>query len=156
MISMRHLLTFTLAWLAFGAWNGCHAQTYPSRPIRLVVPFPPGGATDIMARAIGQKLSRSFGKQVVIDNRAGAGGSIAAEIVARAGPDGHTLFFAASAQLAVNPNLYAKVPYDAVKDFAPVVLVGSVPNILVAHPSLAANSLKDLRGAEHRDHRWHT
>ncbi|HWI12812.1 MAG TPA: tripartite tricarboxylate transporter substrate binding protein [Burkholderiales bacterium] len=126
-----------------------HAQApgkpnYPSRAIRMVLPFPPGGATDIMARKIGQKMSYEWGQQVVIDNRAGAGGNIATELVARAAPDGHTLLFAASAQLAVNPSLYAKVPFDPVKDFAPVSLAGSVPNILVAHPSLGVKNLKEL------------
>jgi tripartite-type tricarboxylate transporter receptor subunit TctC len=117
---------------------------YPSRPVRIIVPFPPGGATDIMARTIGQKLTLRSGQQAIIDNRPGAGGNIAADIAARAAPDGYTLFFAASAQLAVNPSLYAKVPYDPVRDFAPVILGGSVPNILVAHPSLPAKSLKEL------------
>jgi tripartite-type tricarboxylate transporter receptor subunit TctC len=125
-----------------------YAQTatpqFPSRPVRIIVPFPPGGATDIMARTIGQKLTQRLGQQTIIDNRPGAGGNIAAEIAARAAPDGYTLFFAASAQLAVNPSLYAKVPYDPVRDFAPVILGGSVPNILVAHPSLPAKSLKEL------------
>jgi tripartite-type tricarboxylate transporter receptor subunit TctC len=120
------------------------AAHYPIRPIRIIVPFPPGGATDIMGRTLGQKLTQRWGQQVIIDNRPGAGGNIAAELAARAAPDGHTLFFAASAQLAVNPNLYAKVPYDPVKDFAAVVLVGSGANIVVAHPSLAVRSLKEL------------
>ncbi|MDB5921680.1 MAG: putative Bug-like extracytoplasmic solute binding receptor, family [Betaproteobacteria bacterium] len=120
------------------------AAHYPSRPIRIVVPFPPGGATDIMGRTLGQKLTQRWGQQVIIDNRPGAGGNIAAELAARAAPDGHTLFFAASAQLAVNPNLYAKVPYDPIKNFAAVVLVGSGANIVVAHPSLSVRSLKEL------------
>jgi tripartite-type tricarboxylate transporter receptor subunit TctC len=120
------------------------AAHYPSRPIRIIVPFPPGGATDIMGRTLGQKLTQRWAQQVIIDNRPGAGGNIAAELAARAAPDGHTLFFAASAQLAVNPNLYAKVPYDPIKDFAAVVLVGSGANIVVAHPSLAVRSLKEL------------
>ena len=114
------------------------------RPIRIIVPFPPGGASDIMARTLGAKLTRAWGQQIIIDNRPGAGGNIAAELAAHAAPDGYTLFFAASAQLAVNPNLYAKVPYDSLRDFAPVVLVGSGSNILVAHPSLPARSLKEL------------
>ena len=120
------------------------AAHYPSRPIRIIVPFPPGGATDIMGRTLGQKLTQRWGQQVIIDNRPGAGGNIAAELAARAAPDGHTLFFAASAQLAVNPNLYAKVPYDPIKNFAAVVLVGSGANIVVAHPSLSVRSLKEL------------
>jgi tripartite-type tricarboxylate transporter receptor subunit TctC len=120
------------------------AAHYPSHPIRIIVPFPPGGATDIMGRTLGQKLTQRWGQQVIIDNRPGAGGNIAAELAARAAPDGHTLFFAASAQLAVNPNLYAKVPYDPIKNFAAVVLVGSGANIVVAHPSLSVRSLKEL------------
>ncbi|MBC7779782.1 MAG: tripartite tricarboxylate transporter substrate binding protein [Proteobacteria bacterium] len=118
--------------------------TYPNRTIRMVLPFPPGGATDVMARKLGQKMSERWGQQVVIDNRAGAGGNIAAEIVAKAVPDGYTLLFAASAQLAVNPALYAKLPFDPVKSFAPISLVGAVPNILVAHPSLPVRSLKEF------------
>jgi len=117
---------------------------YPNRPIRMVLPFPPGGATDIMARRIGQKMSERWGHQVLIDNRAGAGGNIAAEIVAKSAPDGYTLLFAASAQLAINPSLYSKIPFDPVKSFAPVILVGAVPNILVANPALPVKSLKDL------------
>ena len=120
------------------------AKGYPSKTIRMVLPFPPGGATDIMARRIGQKLSDRWGQQVLIENRAGAGGNIATELVAKAAPDGYTLLFAASAQLAVNPSLYGKVPFDPVKSFAPVTLVGSVPNILVAHPSLPVRSLKEF------------
>jgi tripartite-type tricarboxylate transporter receptor subunit TctC len=119
-------------------------QQYPSRPIRIIVPFPPGGASDVMARTIGHKLTQRWGQQTIIDNRPGAGGNIAGEIAARAAPDGYTLFFAASAQLAVNPALYSKVPYDSVRDFAPVILAGTGPNILVAHPSVQARSLKEL------------
>jgi tripartite-type tricarboxylate transporter receptor subunit TctC len=110
----------------------------------MVLPFPPGGATDVMARRLGQKMSDRWGQQVLIDNRAGAGGNIAAEIVAKAAPDGYTLLFAASAQLAVNPALYAKIPFDPIKSFAPVSLVGAVPNILVANPSLPVRSLKEF------------
>jgi tripartite-type tricarboxylate transporter receptor subunit TctC len=119
-------------------------QSYPNQPIRFVLPFPPGGATDIMARTIGQKLTLKWGQQVVVENRAGAGGSIAAEAVKRAVPDGYTLFFASSAQLAVNPGLYSKLAYDPVKDFSPIVLVGALPNILVANPSLPVKSLKEF------------
>jgi tripartite-type tricarboxylate transporter receptor subunit TctC len=120
------------------------AQTYPDRTIRLVVPFPPAGSNDIVGRVVGGALGERLGKQVVIDNRAGAGGNIATELVARSAPDGYTLLFAASAQLAVNPSLYSKVPFDPVKDFAPVSLAGSVPNILVAHPSLGVKNVEEL------------
>ena len=134
------IVVIAVAALPAPAW----AQQYPSRPIRMIVPFPPGGASDVMARTIGQKLTQRWGQQTIIDNRPGAGGSIAGEIAARAAPDGHTLFFAASAQLAVNPALYSKVPYDPVRDFAPVILAGTGPNILVANPALGARSLKEL------------
>jgi tripartite-type tricarboxylate transporter receptor subunit TctC len=120
------------------------SRSYPARPIRIVIPFPPGGATDIMARTIAQKLSRNWGQQVVVDNRPGAGGSIAAELAARSAPDGYTLFLGGTAQLAVNSSLYKKLAYDPVKDFAPIILVGSSPNIAVANPSLPARSLKEL------------
>ena len=133
---------WAIAPAAFGAQSG--TPQYPNRPIRIIVPFPPGGATDIMGRTLGQKLTQRWGQQVIIDNRPGAGGNIAADLAARAAPDGHTLFFAASAQLAVNPNLYTKLPYDPIRDFAPVVLVASGANILVANPSLQARSLKEL------------
>jgi tripartite-type tricarboxylate transporter receptor subunit TctC len=117
---------------------------YPARTIRILLPFPPGGGSDIMARKIGQKMAEHWGQQVVIDNRPGAGGNIAAEAVANAVADGYTLLFAASAQLAVNPSVYAKLPFDSVKSFAPVSLVGAVPNILVANPALPVRSLKEL------------
>ncbi len=144
--TLAALCGFCVAGLAGAA----HAQApatkiaYPVRAIRVIVPFPPGGATDIMARTIGRKMSERWGQQVVIDNRAGAGGNIAAEMAANAPPDGHTLLFAASAQLAVNPALYGKIPFDPVRSFAPVSLVGSVPNILVANPVLPVRSLKDF------------
>ena len=118
------------------------AQNYPVRPIRLIVPFTPGGGTDILARAIGQKLSESLGQQVVIDNRAGAGGTIGAEMAARSGPDGHTLLMV-SASYAVNASLY-KLSFDPVKDLAPVTLVATVPFMLIATPSLPANNVKEL------------
>jgi tripartite-type tricarboxylate transporter receptor subunit TctC len=120
------------------------AQQYPSRPIRVIVPFPPGGASDIIARTVGNKLTQRWGQQTIIDNRPGAGGSIAGEIAKNAAPDGYTLFFPASAQLAVNPALYSKVPYDSVRDFAPIILTGFGVNILVAHPSVGARSLKEF------------
>jgi tripartite-type tricarboxylate transporter receptor subunit TctC len=127
---------------------GANAQqtvnSYPVRSITLVVPFPPGGATDLMARTIGDRISRKWGKTVVIENKPGAGGVIAASQVAKASADGHTLLFGSTAQLAVNPSIYPKIPYDVAKDFAPVALVGSVPNILVAHPAFQAKSIAEL------------
>jgi len=120
------------------------AQQYPVRPVRFVLGFAPGGASDTMARAIGTQLSQGLGQPVVIDNRAGAGGNIAAEIVARSAPDGYTMLLGNNGILAVNVSLYPKLAFDPVKDFAPVVLVASQPNVLVVHPGVAAKSVKEL------------
>ena len=117
-------------------------QTYPSRPIRLVVPFTPGGSTDILARAIGQELAKAWSVSVVVDNVPGAGGAIGAERVARATPDGYTLLMGHIGTLAVNPSLYPKLPYDPLKDFTPVAWVANVPNVLVLHPATPATNLK--------------
>ena len=120
------------------------ADNYPSRPVRIVVPFSPGaGVTDIMARLVGQHLSANLGQQIVIDNRPGGGGIPGAEIVSRTTPDGYTLLMT-NVALAVNPFLYAKLPYDAAKDFIPVTQVNSAPLMLVVHPSVAAKSVKEL------------
>jgi tripartite-type tricarboxylate transporter receptor subunit TctC len=120
------------------------AQSYPTRPIRLVVPYPPGGPLDITARAIGQKLSEAWNQPVVVDNRAGAGGNIGADLVAKSAPDGYTLLMGAVATHAINPTLYSKIPYDALKDFAPVALVAQVPNILVVNPAVPAKTVREL------------
>lgn len=117
---------------------------YPAKPIRLVVPFTPGGTSDILARTIGQKLSEAWGQPVVIDNVPGAGGSLGADKAARAAPDGYTLFMGHIGTLAVNPSIYPKLPYDPVKSFAPVAWVASVPNVLVVHPSVPAKSVQEL------------
>ena len=118
--------------------------TYPSRPVRLVVPFPPGGPLDIIGRTIAQKLGDAWGQSVVVDNRPGAGGNIGAELVAKAAPDGYTILMGALSTHAVNPSLYAKMPYDAVKDFAPITLVAITPNVLVVNASLPVNSAKEF------------
>ena len=122
------------------------AQTpsYPSKPIRMVVPFTPGGSTDILARAIGQKLTEAWGQPVVIDNVPGAGGSLGADKVAKAAADGYTLLMGHIGTLAVNPSLYPNLPYDPVKSFAPVAWVARVPNVLVVHPSIKANNVREL------------
>ncbi|MEP7330414.1 MAG: tripartite tricarboxylate transporter substrate binding protein [Betaproteobacteria bacterium] len=121
------------------------AQTsYPSKPIRLVVPFPAGGTTDILARAAAQKLTVSTGQPVVVDNRPGAGGNIGAELVAKAAPDGYTLLMGTVGTHAINPSLYARMPYDHQRDFAPVILVAGVPNVLVINPAVPANSVQEL------------
>lgn len=120
------------------------AQTYPVKPIRLVLPYPPGGGTDIVARPLAQLISASMGQQMIVENRGGAGGNIGMDSVAKAAPDGYTLVFAITAQLAVNPSLYPKMPYDLVRDFAPISLVGMAPYLLVAHPALPVKSVKEL------------
>ncbi len=119
-------------------------QGYPARPIHIIVPFTPGGSTDILARAIGQALTESWRQQVIVENKPGAGGAIGAEAAAKASADGYTLFMGHIGTLAVNPTLYAKLPYDAVADFAPVALVAMVPNVLVVNPAVPARSVAEL------------
>jgi len=120
------------------------AQGYPSRPLRLIVPFPPGGSTDILARALGQKLSEGLAQPVVIDNRPGAGGSIGSEAAAKAAPDGYTLMMGHLGTLAVNAAMYRKLPYDPVKSFAPVCLMAIVPSVLVVNTSLPFASAAEV------------
>src|SRR5688572_6503555 len=140
MACLRTLLAGVLAASSLHAM----AQPYPVRPIRLIMPFPPGGASDLIMRPVAQKLTEQLGQQIVIDNRPGAGGNIAAELVARAAPDGYTLLFAASANFSINPNLYAKLPYDPVRDFAAVTMLTRLSNLLTVHPSLPAASVPEL------------
>jgi tripartite-type tricarboxylate transporter receptor subunit TctC len=126
---------------------GAQAQgvaTFPRQPLTLVVPFPAGGPTDAMARLLAQKLSERLEQQVVIDNRGGAGGGIAAELVARAPADGHTLFFGTTGTMSINPSLYKKLRYDPVKDFAPVSLMATTMNVLVVNPEVPARNLAEL------------
>src|SRR6266567_6296263 len=120
------------------------AESYPTKPIRLIVPFPPGGPADLLARMVGEKLSATFGKQVIVDNRPGAGGNIGMELGARSAPDGYTLVLAPAGNLTVNPFLYRNVPYDVGRDFAPVTVIAAVPNVLVVHPSVPAKSVAEL------------
>ena len=120
------------------------AQAYPQRPIRVVVPFAPGGITDILARALGQRLGEALGQPIVVDNRPGANSQLGAEIVARAAPDGYTLMVSADTTFVMNPHLYAKLGYDALKDFVPVSGLGISPQALVVHPSVPAKSVSEL------------
>ena len=120
------------------------AQTYPSKPIRLVVAFPAGGSTDIIARLVGQKLGEKLGQQVVVDNRGGAGGTIGTEIAARATPDGYTLTMGTTSTHVIAVGAYKSLKYDPVKDFEPITLVASTPYLLVVNPAVKANSLKDF------------
>ena len=121
-----------------------HAQTYPSKPLRFVVPFAAGGGRDLVARTVAAKLTETLGQTVVVDNRAGAAGTIGTDVVAKSPPDGHTLLLGSSGPLAINPTLYAKLPYDAARDFAPVSLVTVMPFVLVVHPTLPVKSVKEL------------
>jgi tripartite-type tricarboxylate transporter receptor subunit TctC len=135
------LAALVLSMLSPGA---AAQQSYPDRPIRLIVPYPAGGGTDVMARAFAQKLAGALAVQVIVDNRAGAGGNIAASAAAKAPPDGYTLFFGAAGPLAVNPALYEKLPFDPIKDFMPIGLVGMMPLFLTVPASLEVHSLKEL------------
>ena len=133
-----------IATMAFSPFADAQSPAYPTKPIRLVVPFPAGGATDILARAVAQKLTEAWGQSVVVDNRPGAGGNIGSELVARALPDGYTLEMGTVGTHAINASLYPKMPYDHMKDFVPVILVAGVPNVLVVNPSVPANSVQEL------------
>jgi len=121
----------------------CVAQGYPVHPIRMIVPFPPGGSTDLVARVVGQKMFEIWGQQVVIDNRGGANGMIGADLVAKANPDGYTLLLGTIGPMAINASLY-KMPYDIVRDFAPVSYTANIGNVLVVNPSVAAHNVKEL------------
>src|SRR3989454_2955765 len=135
------LLVLSAALAAFSA-----AAQYPGKPVRIVVPFSAGGTTDILARAVGQKLTEAWSQPIVIDNRPGASGMIGAEMVAKAAPDGYTVLMASVAEVAINQSLYARMAYDPLKDLAPVTLAGFTPLILVVHPSVQARSVKELIG----------
>jgi tripartite-type tricarboxylate transporter receptor subunit TctC len=133
-----------VALLLFGIAACALGQGYPSRPVRLIAPFPAGGGVDIVARQLAQKLGEKWGEQMVVDNRVGATGIIGTELAARSNPDGYTIMMGNVATHAVNVSLYRKLPYDPVKDFAPITLVARVPEALVVHPSLPAKSVKEL------------
>lgn len=136
----RWLLLFA-ALFATGAWS----QAYPGKPIRMIVPFPPGATTDIVARLVGEKLWAKWGQQVVVESRAGAGGNIGAELVYKASPDGYTLLFSPPPPLVINKALYSKLAYDP-DSFTPVSVIGAVPTVLVVNPKVSANSVSQLIG----------
>ena len=140
---MKTALHVVLAAAAFVAAGAHAAERYPNKPVRFIVPYAPGGGSDTIARVVGLKLGEALGESFVIDNRPGAASMIATEIVAKSQPDGYTLILA-DVPHTINVSTYAKPSYDAVRDFSPVMLVGSAPQIMVAHPSFAASSLKDL------------
>ena len=145
---MKRTSIYLIATLCAVAGAGhaavAQADTYPSKPIRFIVPYPPGGGTDTVARAISQRLAEVLGQQVVIDNRSGANAIIGTELGAKAAPDGYTLTFTLPAAVAVNPSLYSKLPYDPLRDFAPVTQLNTIALLLIANPGVPANSIKEL------------
>jgi tripartite-type tricarboxylate transporter receptor subunit TctC len=144
---MRARIAFAAAILVAGGFGAVAAQAqqaaYPSRALRLILPFPPGGSTDLLGRALAEKLGAQLGQPVVPENGAGAGGNLGTEVAARSAPDGYTLVLCAPS-LAISPSLYAKLNYDPVRDLAPIALVATIPNLFVVHPSVPARSLGEL------------
>lgn len=141
---IRHFMRAVLASAIAAVSSSAFAQAYPNKPVRLMVPFPPGGSVDIVARIVAQKLSERLGQQVVIENRGGGGGVVGTAVVAKAAPDGYTLVMGSNSTHVVAPLVYRKLDYDPVKDFAPVSLVASTPYLLVINPNVKANNLKEL------------
>src|SRR5438874_7873013 len=129
--------------LALTLGNAGAQDVYPSKPLRFILPFPPGGGTDILGRLLAERLAANLGQPVVTENRGGAGGNVGAEAAARSAPDGYTIVLVAPS-LAISPTLYSKLNYDPVKDFAPVSLVATVPNVMITHPSVQAQTLQEF------------
>ncbi len=140
----RWLRFIPLVALAVTVAGPAIGQQYPARAVRMLVGFPPGGGTDIVGRIVAQKLSENLGQQVVVENRGGATGMLAADLAAKAAPDGYTIMMAHIAAVSILPSLYPKMPYDAIKDFAPITLAAIGPNLLVVHPSVPAKNVKEL------------
>jgi tripartite-type tricarboxylate transporter receptor subunit TctC len=143
-MNLRNLLAAAIGAMAMLHVPGAAAQAWPAKPIRLMVPFPPGGSTDIVARIVAQKLSERLGQAIVIENRGGAGGTLGTAVVAKAAPDGYTLAVASTSTHVVAPSVYTKIEYDPVKDFAPVSLMAVSPYLLVVTPSVPAKTLQEL------------
>jgi tripartite-type tricarboxylate transporter receptor subunit TctC len=139
-------LSLAVAALAASAFGTAHSapDKYPSKPVRLVVPFTPGGSTDILARLVAKQITDTFGEQCIIDNRPGAGGTIGMEIAARAAPDGYTLVMGHIGTLAVNPALYSKLSYDPIRDFQPITLVAMIPNMMTVNPKIPVKTVKEV------------
>ena len=138
------LLACTVALIAAIAPAAVHAQAWPTKPVRFIVPYPAGGTSDILARTIGQKLGDALGQTIVVENKPGANGNVGADYVAKAAPDGYTFLLADIGAIAISPSVYTTLPFDPVKDFSPVTMVAYSPHILAVHPALPAQSVKDL------------
>jgi tripartite-type tricarboxylate transporter receptor subunit TctC len=141
---MRRVLALGIALVAVPALGADQRADYPVRPVRVINPFPPGGSSDPSCRLLADALTKSLGQQFVVDNRGGGNGNIGTAIAAKASPDGHVLLFASGTTFTINPHLYSSLGFDPKSDFAPVIKVGSVPNVLVVHPSLPARTLSDF------------
>src|SRR5215510_2843906 len=145
---MKHKFALAALLVASTAWG----QTYPNHPVRIVIPLSPGGTTDVPGRMVAQKLSETLGQQFFVENKAGAGGTIGSDFVAKAKPDGYTLLLTAS-PFVISPHVYKNMPYDALKDFAPVIRIATGPYVLVVHPSLGVKSVKELLSRGRNDTR---
>src|SRR5688572_204503 len=143
-MTMRTLVVASLCVAALLQAGAASAQAWPAKPIRLMVPFPPGGSTDIVARIVAQKLGERLGQSIVIENRGGAGGTIGTALIAKSAPDGYNLAIASTSTHVVAPGVYAKLEYDPIKDFAPVGLMAISPYLLVVNPSVPAKSVQEL------------
>ena len=144
LLSRRTLVTTVAFALALGASSAFAQAAWPAKPIRLVIPFPAGGSTDIVGRLVAEKLSQSLGQPVVVDNRGGAGGTTGSDVVAKAAPDGYTLLMGTSSTHAIAPALYPKLPYDVARDFTPITLLGTATILMVVHPSVPAKSVAEF------------
>jgi tripartite-type tricarboxylate transporter receptor subunit TctC len=148
---MRRVLCTACTAIILAASAAAFSQAYPQRSVRFIVPYPPGSGTDIVARFLGQRLSDDWGQPMVVDNRPGAGAIVGVDAIAKAAPDGYTIGIGDTGPLAINPSLYPKLPYDPVRDLAPVIEVAKLPFMLVAHPSLGVSSVAELIAAAKRE-----
>jgi len=142
---MIRIITFVLALFAMeGSLNASYAQSYPSKSIRLIVPFAPGGGNDTVARAVAQQMSQSLGQAVIVENKPGAGGVLGAELAAKALPDGYTIFLGGVGSLAVNPQVIAKIPYDPIRDFSPIILLATAPSVVAVNAASQFKSIQEM------------
>lgn len=138
-----HILLLSIVLLVCSAGTAL-AQGYPSRVVRMIVSYPAGGSIDLVGRLVGQRLTEAFGQQFIVENRAGAAGNIGTDYVAKAAPDGYTLLVGSASSISSAPNIYAKLPYDPLRDFAPIILIANQPNVLIVHPSVPARTVKEF------------